>query len=388
MRPLLLIPIAGKAQRFFDAGYTIPKQLIMADNKTLLDWSMSSIDYSNCDIVFLMRDDTASNYQLDTILKNKYPGSKVIVLSRPQHGAVFTCMEALPDLEVDRPLIINTLDVMFSPIFDLSVPDDGLILTFKANSPLYSYVKTDEKGYAVMTTEKKVISNDASVGIYCFKSTLDFIQASRIMLSDSKYLINNEYYIAPLYNILIDQGKKIKARSVDSLYLFGTPKEYTFFKDQILPKIGNKPIGLCSDHSGFQAKEIFKRLLSQNGLEYTDFGCYTSEDSDYSDYVYQTALGINDGMIDYAFGFCRSGQGINITANKIDGIRSALIYNEYSAEYAIKHNLPNFFSIASYNATLEMLSSYLKLILSNKFEGGRHQNRLMKIEEYGNKKPI
>jgi hypothetical protein len=67
----------------------------------------------------------------------------------------------------------------------------------------------------------------------------------------------NEFYIAPLYNLFIDDGKKIVTSDVDKMHVFGTPDEFHFYKENVIRRIGDKPIAICSDHSGFDAKEDF-----------------------------------------------------------------------------------------------------------------------------------
>merc|ERR1711991_375847 len=92
---------------------------------------------------------------------------------------------------------------------------------------------------------------------------------------------NNELYISPLYNLLIEDGKKIRTEDVDKMHVFGTPDEFHFYKDNVTRRLGDKPIAVCSDHSGFEAKETFKKVLEENGYEYIDFGTILNKDCDY-----------------------------------------------------------------------------------------------------------
>ena len=106
-------------------------------------------------------------------------------------------------------------------------------------------------------------------------------------------------------------------------------KQFHFYKDNVTRRIGDKPIAICSDHSGFDAKETFKQVLDQHNLEYIDFGTILNKDCDYRDYIAQAVKSIGERDCDYGFGFCRTGQGVNICANKYKGIRSALVYDEF-----------------------------------------------------------
>ena len=190
----------------------------------------------------------------------------------------------------------------------------------------------------------------------------------------------NEFYISPLYNVLIEDGKKIVTEGVDKMHIFGTPDEYHFYKDNVVQKIGDKPIALCSDHSGFDAKEQFKEILDKHSLEYIDFGTILNKDCDYRDYIAQAAKAIQENDCHFGFGFCRSGQGVNICANKYKGIRSALIYNEYAMEMSIRHNCANFFAIPAKSTDQATLARYLRIARENSFDGGRHQIRIQELE--------
>ena len=80
--------------------------------------------------------------------------------------------------------------------------------------------------------------------------------------------------------------------------------------------------------------------------------------------------------------FCRTGQGVNISGNKRKGIRGALIFDEYTAEHAIRHNSANFFSIPSKYVTGEDLLIMIEIWLNTTFDGGRHMTRIQKVESY------
>ena len=218
---------------------------------------------------------------------------------------------------------------------------DGLILTFKSNSTNYSYAKVDRDGYVTETAEKKAISSNACVGIYGFKKGSDFCKYAREMI-ERDMRTKNEFYISPLYNLLVNDGKKILTEQVDKMHIFGTPDEFHFYKDNVIRRIGDKPIAICSDHSGFEAKETLKEVLDKHGLEYIDFGTILNKDCDYRDYIAQAVKSIGERDCDFGFGFCRTGQGVNICANKYKGIRSALIYDDFAMEMAIRHNCANF----------------------------------------------
>lgn len=380
--------MAGLGSRFAKEGWAVPKQLINAGDKHLIDISLNCLNVlnTNYNLTFIIRDDHVYNFKMDQILKEKYGEQiNIVIVDHLTEGSVCSCLLAEQIINNDNPLIIHTLDIEFAPQFDLqkmnNLKSDGLILTFKSNSPNYSYVKMNEipynAKYVAATAEKKAISQNACVGIYGFKSGADFCKYAKKMI-DKNIRTNNEFYIAPLYNLLIEDGLNIETLEVEKMHVFGTPDEYRFYVNNVIKKIGDKPIALCSDHSGFNIKNSFKKILDKNGLKFIDFGTIVDHDCNYSGYITQAANAIVSGQCDFGFGFCRSGQGVNICANKFKGIRSALIYNEYAMEMAIRHNCANFFSIPA--SMHDLLENYLRIAKTNSFDGGRHQVRVSELE--------
>jgi len=385
MKPNVLIPMAGLGSRFIKEGFKVPKQIINIKDRHLIDISLDCIDYKDCNLIFVVRDEHVYNHHMDELLKKKFGDDiTIVVLDQLTDGSVCSCLFAEEYINNDAPLVIHTLDIEFRPVFNPHVlndlDDDGLILTFKSNSTNYSYAEIGNDGYVTKTAEKKAISPHACVGIYGFKKGSDFCKYAQEMI-DRDLRTNNEFYISPLYNVLIENGKKVVTQRVDKMHIFGTPDEYHFYKDNVVQKIGDKPVALCADHSGFEAKERFKSILDHNKVEYIDFGTILNKDCDYRDYIAQAAKAIQEKDCHFGFGFCRSGQGVNICANKYRGIRSALIYNDYAMEMSIRHNCANFFAIPSKNMDDITLARYLQLARKHTFDGGRHQIRIQELEK-------
>mgnify|MGYP000853134819 FL=1 len=381
----LLIPISGAGSRFPRDKYIVPKPLILIDDKAIIEWTMKSIDYSNCNLIFVVRREHITEFGIDAYLRNKFGNDVIIVVAEKlTEGAVCSCLLAEKYIDNGLPLFVHCSDVYFEKQLNPSTMDqsaDGCILTFKSNSPNYSYSEVDASGRVLRTQEKSVISNLASVGVYYFKSGRLFVKYARRMI-ENNVRTNNEFFICPLYNLLIEDGYKITTKAVEKMHVFGTPEEFDFFtKNSLKSWRNNKRVAaICSDHSGFAAKEQFKKVLAKTGISFIDFGTFNENDTDYSEYVKISCKAILDQKCDFGFGFCRSGQGVNICANKIPGIRSALVLDPYFAEYAVRHNCANFFSLPSkYLQTETQLEDVLMAVLNNTFDGGRHQTRLQKI---------
>ena len=105
-----------------------------------------------------------------------------------------------------------------------------------------------------------------------------------------------------------------------------------------------------------------------------------NKDCDYNDYVSQAVQFVKDGSGDFVLGFCRTGQGVNIAANKNKNIRAALVFDEYTAEYSVRHNCANFFSIPSKYVDDTLLRKLINIWSITSFDGGRHITRIQKAE--------
>ena len=141
----------------------------------------------------------------------------------------------------------------------------------------------------------------------------------------------------------------------------------------------DKPIGLASDHAGFGAKNYIVEVLENMGLPYKDFGTHNSDSSDYADYAHPMATAIENGDCSYGIAICGTGNGINMTMNKHQGIRAALCWNPEVTFYARAHNDANVLSLPGRLLSNEEFLEILKVFFTTPFEGGRHERRINKI---------
>ncbi len=138
-------------------------------------------------------------------------------------------------------------------------------------------------------------------------------------------------------------------------------------------------LALASDHAGYELKIKIINLLLERGYEVKDFGCYSAESCDYPDYAHPLAYAVESGEFERGIVFCGSGNGISITANKHQGIRSAICWNREVAILARTHNDANVCSVPARFVSFEEAEEIVNIFLSEKFEGGRHQRRIDKI---------
>lgn len=141
----------------------------------------------------------------------------------------------------------------------------------------------------------------------------------------------------------------------------------------------NKTIGLASDHAGFELKQLVKDYLLSKGWNCKDFGTYGQESCDYADYAHPLANSIKTKELELGIAICGSGNGINMTLNKYQKIRSALCWNCELARLAREHNNANVLVLPARFIEQQTAKPIIDEFLKRKFEAGRHQRRIEKI---------
>lgn len=137
-------------------------------------------------------------------------------------------------------------------------------------------------------------------------------------------------------------------------------------------------IAIAGDHAGYELKEYLKQQLSEE-YEVQDFGTHSLDSVDYPDFVHPAATSVEEGVNKLGILVCGSGQGVQMTANKHQGIRCALCWMPELAELARQHNNANMVALPARFIAKELALDIVKKFLTTEFEGGRHQNRVNKI---------
>jgi ribose 5-phosphate isomerase B len=140
-------------------------------------------------------------------------------------------------------------------------------------------------------------------------------------------------------------------------------------------------VAIGADHAGFDEKEKTKLLLDELGIEFEDFGTYSLDSVDYPEFARKVGEAVADGKFDDGILFCGSGIGISIAANKVRGIRCALVWNEETATLARQHNNANIIAIGAKTTPPGTIPNIIKAWFNAEFAGGRHQTRITKISE-------
>lgn len=139
-------------------------------------------------------------------------------------------------------------------------------------------------------------------------------------------------------------------------------------------------IPIASDHAGFPAKELTKKILKEMGHELIDYGTHSEDSVDYADFAIQVAERVNNGEHEQGILICGSGQGVCMTANKYPKVRAGLVYSKKSAELTRSHNNANILCLPGRDLNESQIREILEVWFSTEFEGGRHERRINKIE--------
>jgi NDP-sugar pyrophosphorylase family protein len=235
----ILIPMAGAGSRFVKEGYTFPKPLIDVNGKPMIQRVVENLDFDS-EYIFLVRKKHIEEFPgiigtLDKITNSRF---STIVVESLTEGAACTALLAKDLINNDEDLLIANSDQIidfepenFNLIKNIS-SFDSIVYTFNAVHPKWSFVKTNSRGFITEVAEKKPISNIATCGIYWYRRGSDFVKyAERMIKKDIR--VNNEFYIAPVYNELIEDGKSLVPFYVSKMQGLGTPEDLKFYLDKI-----------------------------------------------------------------------------------------------------------------------------------------------------------
>ena len=235
----IVIPMAGRGSRFAEAGYKDPKPLIPVCGKPMIQVVVENLTPQCAHrFIFICQNQHIKDYGLEQKLKSYAQNVEIIGIDGITEGQVCTVLKAKELINNDDPLMTANSDQYID--FDINdylkyMDDrklDGLIMTMKADDPKWSYARTDMDGLVTETAEKKVISTDATVGIFNFRRGKDLVRAAERMIADN-IRVNNEFYTCPCYNYLIQEGHKIGVYGIgeeyNGMYGLGIPKDLEFF---------------------------------------------------------------------------------------------------------------------------------------------------------------
>jgi HAD superfamily hydrolase (TIGR01509 family) len=229
----VLIPMAGAGSRFATAGYTFPKPLIEVRGKPMIQVVVENLNIE-ANYIFLVQREHYDKYNLKYLLNLIAPNCKIVQVDGVTEGAACTTLLAKEYIDNDAPLVMansdqfvewNSNECMYAFTAD-SI--DGGIITFEATHPKWSYAKLGEDGFVSEVAEKRPISNLATVGIYYWTHGSDYVKYAEQMI-EKNIRTNNEFYVAPVFNEAVGDGKKIRCKNIDKMWGIGTPSDLEYF---------------------------------------------------------------------------------------------------------------------------------------------------------------
>lgn len=229
----VLIPMAGAGSRFAQAGYTFPKPLIQVNGKPMIQVVVENLGL-DANYHFVVQKEHREKYNLDTMLNLITPGCQIIETDGLTEGAACTALLAKELIDNENPLFFANSDqyVDWEPIefmYNMQETDaDGGIVTFHATHPKWSFAKVDDRGVVTEVAEKNPISTNATVGYYYWKHGSDFVRYAEQMI-DKDIRVNNEFYVCPVFNEAIQDGKIIRTNEAKAMWGLGTPEDLEFY---------------------------------------------------------------------------------------------------------------------------------------------------------------
>lgn len=236
----IVVPMAGRGSRFASAGYQLPKPLIDVDGHPMIDIVIDNIrPKREHRFVFLCLKEHLDSYDVEKHLREKCPDCEIVAVDHVTEGAACTVLLSGKFIDNDDPLMIANSDqyveCSIDEYIDAAGDHDGLIMTMKANDKKWSFIRFDEENYVTVVREKEVISEEATVGIYNFAHGRDFVKYADKMICDN-VRVNGEFYVAPVYNMMIADGKKIRYFNIgevgNGMFGLGTPDDLETFLKQ------------------------------------------------------------------------------------------------------------------------------------------------------------
>ena len=228
----ILIPMAGRGSRFEEQGYTDKKPFIDVNGKPMIHRVIKNLgmefDKEYMFILICLQEDF-DKYDFTEFEKvighNSYD---VVILDDVTEGAAQTILQAKDLINDDTPLMTMNSDQLVDwdveRLFEMCEQFDGVIPCFYGEGNAWSYARTLDNGYVQEVAEKKQISNTATAGYYYWKKGSDFVKYAEQMIEDNSRT-NGEFYVAPVYNWAVKDGKRVGVFMVDKCYSLGTPED-------------------------------------------------------------------------------------------------------------------------------------------------------------------
>lgn len=222
--------MAGAGSRFQSVGYKLPKPLIGVNGKPMIQVVVDNIKLDAI-FTFVVQSSHRKLYDLDNILGTIAPGCNIVEVDGVTEGAACTTLLAKEYINNQLPLIISNSDEFLEwdefDFIEKCKGIDGNIVTFKHLDTKWSFAKVVD-GYVTEVAEKRPISDNATAGIYYWTKGSDYVKYAEQMI-EKNIRVNNEFYVAPVYNEAIADSKLIKIYNIEKVWGLGTPEDLNYY---------------------------------------------------------------------------------------------------------------------------------------------------------------
>jgi|688.fasta_scaffold436003_2 NDP-sugar pyrophosphorylase family protein len=232
-----VIPMAGRGERFSRAGFSVPKMLIQAHGKTLLQWSIDSLPLHLASrMVFVGLRNHETDHNLSGLIRDLYGTSVPEILfhwlDETTRGQAQTVLACKPLVLAEEPLLIFNIDTAFRSgslaSAMLSEENDGVLGAFRSREPRFSFARIGDDGVVDKIVEKEPISDCALTGLYFCRRAHDFFRlAEEAVIRGAT--VNGEFYVAPILDELVASGRRFVVDWCESHRILGTPEELSVF---------------------------------------------------------------------------------------------------------------------------------------------------------------
>ena len=229
----VLIPMAGAGSRFEQVGYTFPKPLIEVKGKPMIQVVVDNLNIK-ANYIYVVQKKHREKYNLDTLLNLITPNCKIVETDGVTEGAACTALLAKEYIDNDNPLFFANSDQFVEWdsnefMYKMNETDsDGGIVSFRATHPKWSFAKVNAEGFVTEVAEKNPISDIATVGYYYWKHGSHFVKYAEQMI-ERNIRVNNEFYVCPVFNQAIEDGKKIRTFDIPKMWGLGTPEDLNYY---------------------------------------------------------------------------------------------------------------------------------------------------------------
>ena len=238
---IFIIPMAGRGSRFVQEGYILPKFMIEVKGKTLFEYSLESLPLEIADkIIFICLEEHETNNVSEFIKKKtNHQNIEILKIKEVTRGQAETVFLAKELVDKNDEILIYNIDTAFKSknlkniLLNKDLKQDGVLSAFvdKTLDDKWSFAKLNDENNIIKTTEKEKISDFALTGLYHFSKASDFFDIAKEWIVNDKK-VRNEFYIAPMYNDLIQSGKKYVLDLVEEFIPLGTPQEVKEFESK------------------------------------------------------------------------------------------------------------------------------------------------------------